>query len=122
MPFGPKKVSNAPSNDVAPLKIITYRAIKTTGTLVVLCTRVLLCSVVVCCCVLEGWGGLLAAVLCEEVFRGLGVVGRDPGSGAYLIPGSGMGRKSASGSGIRDEQLGSYFLELRNHFFCFFLG
>jgi hypothetical protein len=28
-----------------------------------------------------------------------------------------MGRKSASGSGIRDEQTGSYFLELRNHFF-----
>ncbi len=33
-----------------------------------------------------------------------------------------MGRKSASGSGIRDEQLGSYFLELRNHFFFFFFG
>jgi hypothetical protein len=28
-----------------------------------------------------------------------------------------MGRKSASGSGIRDEQPGSYFLELRPHFF-----
>jgi hypothetical protein len=28
-----------------------------------------------------------------------------------------MGRKSASGSGIHDEQPGSYFLELRNHFF-----
>ncbi len=27
-----------------------------------------------------------------------------------------MGIKSASGSGIRDEQPGSYFLELRNHF------
>jgi hypothetical protein len=57
VPFqGPKKSrfsgptpSNAPRNDVAPLKIITYRAIKTTGTLVVLCTQVLLCSVVVCC-------------------------------------------------------------------------
>jgi hypothetical protein len=35
-------------------------------------------------------------------------------------PGSGMGRKSASGSGIRDEQPGSYFLELRNHFLGFF--
>jgi predicted component of viral defense system (DUF524 family) len=33
---------------------------------------------------------------------------------------SGMGRKSASGSGIRDEQSRSYFLELRNHFFVFF--
>ncbi len=30
-----------------------------------------------------------------------------------------MGRKSASGSGIRDEQPGSYFLELRNHFLVF---
>ncbi len=28
-----------------------------------------------------------------------------------------MGKKSRSGSGIRDEQPGSYFLELRNHFF-----
>ena len=34
----------------------------------------------------------------------------DPGLGAFLIP----------GSGIRDEQPGSYFLELRNHFFGFF--
>ncbi len=41
----------------------------------------------------------------------------DPGSGAFLSPGSGMGIKSGSGSGIRDEQPGSYFLELRNHFF-----
>jgi hypothetical protein len=31
-----------------------------------------------------------------------------------------MGTKSASGSGIRDEQPESYFLELRNHFFGFF--
>jgi hypothetical protein len=39
-----------------------------------------------------------------------------------LTPGSGIrdGRKSASGSGIRDEQPGSYFLELRNHFFASF--
>jgi hypothetical protein len=28
--------SNAPHNDVAPLKIITYHAIKTTGTLIVI--------------------------------------------------------------------------------------
>jgi hypothetical protein len=27
-----------------------------------------------------------------------------------------MGRKSSSGSGIRDEQHRTYFLELRNHF------
>jgi hypothetical protein len=41
--------------------------------------------------------------------------------GAFLTPGSGIrdGRKSVSGSGIRDEQPGSYFLELRNHFFAF---
>ncbi len=47
---------------------------------------------------------------------------RDLGLGAFLTPGSGIreGRKSASGSGIRDEQPGSYFLELRNHFFAFF--
>jgi hypothetical protein len=44
MPFQvPKKsrfsgptFSNAPHNDVTPLKIITYRAIKTTGTLIVI--------------------------------------------------------------------------------------
>jgi hypothetical protein len=44
VPFqGPKKSrfsgptpSNAPRNDVAPLKTIMYRAIKTTGTLIVI--------------------------------------------------------------------------------------
>jgi hypothetical protein len=45
--FRPKKVrahpSNAPPNDVAPLKIITYCAIKTTGTLIVIiCTYFLM--------------------------------------------------------------------------------
>ncbi len=45
----------------------------------------------------------------------------DPGSGAFFTPRSGMGRKSASGSGIRDEQPGSYFLQIRNHF-CGFFG
>jgi hypothetical protein len=34
-----------------------------------------------------------------------------------LDPGSGMGRKSRSGSEIRDEHPGSYFRELRNKFF-----
>ncbi len=43
---------------------------------VVYCCCALL-SVVVCC-VLEGWGGLLVAVLCEQVFRGWGLVGRAP--------------------------------------------
>ncbi len=47
---------------------------------------------------------------------------RDLGSGVFLTPGSGMGGKSASGSGIRYEQPGSYFLELRNNFFWFFGG
>jgi hypothetical protein len=28
--------------------------------------------------VLDGWGGLLVAVLCEQVFRGWGLVGRAP--------------------------------------------
>jgi hypothetical protein len=44
----------------------------------------------------------------------------DPGLGAFSTPGSGIrdGRKSASGSRIRDEQPGSYFFELRN-LFCF---
>ncbi len=37
---------------------------------------------------------------------------RDPGLGAFLTP----------GSGIRDEQPGSYFLELRNRFFAFLGG
>ncbi len=46
---GPKKSlfsgptpSNAPRNDVAPLKTITYRAIKTTGTLIVISPRPLM--------------------------------------------------------------------------------
>jgi hypothetical protein len=44
--------------------------------------------------------------------------------GRKSASGSGIrdGRKSASGSGIRDEQPGSYFLELRNHFFPFYLN
>ena len=37
-----------------PSKPLSISAIKTTGTLVVLCTSVLLCIVVVCCCLLLG--------------------------------------------------------------------
>jgi hypothetical protein len=37
----------------------------------------------------------------------------DPGSGAFLTPGSGMGKIRIR---IRDEQPGSYFRELRNFF------
>jgi hypothetical protein len=41
----PLPKSNAPRNDVAPLKIITYRAIKTTGTLIVnISARKLYCN------------------------------------------------------------------------------
>jgi hypothetical protein len=42
---------------------------------------------------------------------------RDPVSGAFLTPGSGMSKKIRIR--IRDEQLGSYFRELRNNFFGF---
>jgi hypothetical protein len=44
---------------------------------VVVCGWVFLC-VVVCCCVLEGWGGLLVAVWCQQVFRVRGLVARAP--------------------------------------------
>ncbi len=38
----------------------------------------------------------------------------DQGSGAFLTPGSGMGKKTCIR--IRDEQPGSYFRELRKNF------
>jgi hypothetical protein len=45
----------------------------------------------------------------------------DPGFGAFLTPGpgSGIGEKTGSGTGIRirNDHLGSYFIELRNLFF-----
>jgi hypothetical protein len=72
---------------VPPKKIMSQSFLKS-GTLVILCTRVLLCTVVVCCClllgipvcccVLEGCRGLLVAMLCEQVFRGRGLAGRAP--------------------------------------------
>ena len=75
----------------------------------------------------DGDDGYVPAIVAAAVLRirirdpdpGSGI--RDPGLGAFLTPGSGIrdGRKSASGSGIRDKQPGSYFLELRNHFFAF---
>ncbi len=80
--LGPKKSrfsrptpSNAPSNDVALLKTLKYKrhknnwyigSFKYPG------------ADVYSCCVLEGWGGLLVAVLGEPVFRGWGLVGRAP--------------------------------------------
>ncbi len=53
----------------------------------------------------------------------ISVADPDPGLGTILTPGSGIRdvRKSALGSGIRDEPPGSYFLELRNLFFAFLL-
>jgi hypothetical protein len=70
----------------------------------------------------DGASSMLDAVQGRDTsVRGtISVMDPDPGSGAFLTLGSGMGRKSASGSGIRDEQPGSYFLQLRNHFFGFF--
>jgi hypothetical protein len=41
---------------------------------------------------------------------------RDPKYGAFLTPGSGMGKKSGSGIQIRDEQLGSYFKSIETIF------
>jgi hypothetical protein len=47
----------------------------------------------------------------ENSWQYSSVADPDPGLGAFFTPGSGIrdGRKSASGSGIRDEQPGSYF-------------
>jgi hypothetical protein len=52
------------------------------------------------------------------------VANPDPGSGIgdLFDPWIRDGRKSASGSGIRDEQPGYYFFEVKNQFFCFFGG
>ncbi len=75
VPFGPKKVEKDPS------KPLSISAIKTTGTLVVLCSQVLLCSVVVCCCV------LLCVVVCKrggEVSLQLCSVRRYSGGGGWL--------------------------------------
>jgi hypothetical protein len=48
---------------------------------------------------------------------------RDWGLGAFLTPGSVMGRKSASGSGIRDEQPGpDHIFKNLETIFCLFLG
>jgi hypothetical protein len=61
------------------------------------------------------YGLIIAIVLSGQIEAYTPALGRirilmcsvpDPGSGAFLTSGSGMGRKSASGSGIRDEQTG----------------
>jgi hypothetical protein len=79
--LGPLKMSLEMAHKViVQQKKIMSQSLLNSGTLVILCTRVLLCTVVVCCCVLEGCGGLLVAVLCEQVFRGRGLAGRAPPS------------------------------------------
>jgi hypothetical protein len=55
-------------------------------------------------------------------FESISVADPDPGSGAFLTPGSGMGKKSGSGIQIRYEQPGSYFRELRNSFLVKYLN
>jgi hypothetical protein len=54
-------VKNIITNNVP---VVCTSAIKTTGTLVVLCTRVLLCAVVYCCCVLLSVVGCSCVLLC----------------------------------------------------------
>ena len=70
--------SNAPRNDVALLKTIMYKRHKNNW---YIGSFMYSSAVVCCCCVLlcvRVAGGLLVAVLCEEVFRGWGLVGRAP--------------------------------------------
>ncbi len=59
-------------------------------------------------------------LLCQYSLAVLPIRIRDPVSGAFLTPESGIreGKKSGSGSGIqiRNELPRSYFRELRNHF------
>jgi len=50
------------------------------------------------------WSGAYCMILLFDM--SCSVADPDPGSGAFLTP----------GSGLRDEQPGSYFLELRKHF------
>jgi hypothetical protein len=81
VPFGPRVMMLHPS------KPLCISVIKTTGTLVVLCTRVLLCSVVVCflcvvvcCCVLlceKGVGRSPCSYVVGGI-QGWGVVGWPP--------------------------------------------
>ncbi len=63
--------------------------IKTTGTLVVLCTRVLLCSIVVCCCVLWCVFVCCCVLLCVVVCKRSGEVsltrGSNPGRRSFVL-------------------------------------
>ncbi len=68
-------------------------------------------------CGVKSWNSEPSKISHYGTFKG-SVADPNPGSGIRCLfdpwirdPGSGMGRKSASGSEIRDEQPGSYFLE-----------
>jgi hypothetical protein len=52
----------------------------------------------------------------EDGLPVLSVADSDPGSGAFLTPGFGIRDGLKVSIRIRDEESGSYFLELRNHF------
>jgi hypothetical protein len=62
---------------IVPQKKIRSQSFLNSGTLVFLCTRVLLCTVVVCCCL------LLGAVVCCCVLLHVREVGRSPCS--YVV-------------------------------------
>jgi hypothetical protein len=68
--------------------------------------------------VLEGCGGLLVAVLCEQVFRGRGLAGRAPPPTIVLVggPGSIPGRCSSI-FGIWREVLGRNVYITSQYFF-----
>ncbi len=64
--LGPLKMSHEMAHKViVPQKKIMSQSFLNSGTLVILCTRVLLCTVVVCCCLLLGV--LVCCVLCVVV-------------------------------------------------------
>jgi hypothetical protein len=67
---------------------------------------------------LDLFGALITLFSFAHTVVMISVADPDRESGAFLTPGSGMGKKSGSGSGIRirDEQPESYFREPRNHF------
>ena len=75
---GPLKMSREMAHKViVPQKKIRSQSFLNSGTLVFLCTRVLLCTVVVCCCL------LLGAVVCCCVLLHVREVGRSPCS--YVV-------------------------------------
>jgi hypothetical protein len=73
----PQNVPRNGSLSYCPTKKIRSQSFLNSGTLVFLCTRVLLCTVVVCCCLLLG-----VLVCCCVLLRVRGV-GRSPCS--YVV-------------------------------------